>query len=592
MKITAILLFVFTFQSYASSYAQSTKLNLSMEGITFEEFIEEVEAKTEFFFMLRYDEDILDKKIDVICKDAQISDILDDILKNTGYSYSIIDKYIAISKKQADLKGLQQSRISGTVTDNEGQPLPGVTVLIKGTTTGTISDFEGKYVLTDVPAEAVLVFSFVGMKTQEIVHGNQTTIDVKLLEDAIGLEEVVAIGYGTQKKVNLTGAISNVTAKELDARPITNMSGALSGLATGVYVSQGDAQPGKDGATIRIRGVGTLNDSNPLVLIDGIESSMGDINPNDVESISVLKDAASSAIYGSRAANGVILITSKKGQVGHLKVTYSGYYGVQSVTKKKDYVTDFATYMELGNEAYANVGMAPLFAQSEIDLWRSSPDPVLTPNVDWVDVWFGDPAALQSHHLGFSGGTEKTRYNFSLGYLDQKGITPDTWAKRYNFRMNWEGSIFDNLKVGTNMSGSWKDLEDLDWAEIFHQMPGIPYERNEDGRYGYAQALGAGTVNNPRAQWESRNAYERQIRYLGKFYANWEILEGLTFSENIAINYNNLSNRSFQGEVELWNFSENMVMRKLGNPETANNSNNENFTVTNYSTLNYTNTFK
>ncbi len=592
MKITAILLFVFTFQSFASSYAQSTKLNLSMEGITFEEFIEEVESKTEFFFMLRYDEDILDKKIDVICKDAQISDILDDILKNTGYSYSIIDKYIAISRKQADLKGLQQSRISGTVTDNEGQPLPGVTVLIKGTTTGTISDFEGKYVLADVPAEAVLVFSFVGMKTQEIVPGNQTTIDVKLLEDAIGLEEVVAIGYGTQKKVNLTGAISNITAKELDARPITNMSGALSGLATGVYVSQGDAQPGKDGATIRIRGVGTLNDSNPLVLIDGIESSMGDINPNDVESISVLKDAASSAIYGSRAANGVILITSKKGQVGHLKVTYSGYYGVQSVTKKKDYVTDFATYMELGNEAYANVGMAPLFAQSEIDLWRSSPDPVLTPNVDWVDVWFGDPAALQSHHLGFSGGTEKTRYNFSLGYLDQKGITPDTWAKRYNFRMNWEGSIFDNLKVGTNMSGSWKDLEDLDWAEIFHQMPGIPYERNEDGRYGYAQALGAGTVNNPRAQWESRNDYERQIRYLGKFYANWEILEGLTFSENIAINYNNLSNRTFQGEVELWNFSENMVMRKLGNPETANNSNNENFTVTNYSTLNYTNTFK
>ncbi|WP_372934485.1 SusC/RagA family TonB-linked outer membrane protein, partial [Mariniphaga sediminis] len=328
-----------------------------------------------------------------------------------------------------------------------------------------------------------------------------------------------------------------------------------------------------------------------LVLIDGIESSMSDINPNDVESISVLKDAASSAIYGSRAANGVILITSKKGDKGTLKVTYSGYYGVQSVTKKKDYVTDFATYMELGNEAYANVGMAPLFAQSEIDLWKNSNDPVLTPNVDWVDVWFGDPAALHSHHLGFSGGTEKTRYNFSVGYLDQKGITPDTWAKRYNFRMNWEGSLFDKLKVGTNMSGSWKDLEDLDWAEIFHQMPGIPYERNDDGRYGYAQALGAGTVNNPRAQWESRNDFERQIRFLGKFYVNWEIINGLTFSENIAINYNNLLNRTFQGEAELWNFSENMVMRKLGNPEAANNSNDENFTVTNYTTLNYTKTF-
>ncbi len=481
----------------------------------------------------------------------------------------------------------QNINVKGVVKDVNNAPMPGVAILEKGTTNGTITDSNGNYVIKVSNSNVTLVFSFIGMKTQEVAVNGMSTINIKMESEDVALDELVVVGYGTQKKVNLTGAISNVTAKELDARPITNMSNALSGLATGVYVSQPDGQPGKDDATIRIRGVGTLNDANPLILIDGVESSMSDINPNDVESISVLKDAASSAIYGSRAANGVILITSKKGKVGKLKVSYSGYYGVQSTTKKMDYVKDFATYMELGNEAYENVDMAPIFAKSEIELWKTTHDPVLTPNIDWVDVWYGDNAAIQSHFISFSGGTEKTRYNFSLGYLDQDGITPDTWAKRYNFRMNWEGSIFDNLKIGTNLSGSWKDLEDLDWSEIFHQMPGIPYEKNKDGRYGYAQALGAGTVNNPRAQWESRDALQRQTRFLGKAYLNWEIIPGLKFSENIAVNFYNGLSRTFQGKVDLWNFSEDAIMRTLGAPRKAKNSNDEHYTITNYTTLNY-----
>ncbi|MFV0505750.1 MAG: SusC/RagA family TonB-linked outer membrane protein [Bacteroidales bacterium] len=483
-----------------------------------------------------------------------------------------------------------QKNISGLVTDEEGTPIVGAIVAIKGTTNGTVTDADGRYSFS-VSDGATLQFSFMGMKTKELVVETQSVINVILAEDAIGLDEVVTIGYGTQKKVNLTGAVSNVTAKELDARPITNMSSALSGLATGVYVSQASGQPGKDDATIRVRGVGTLNDSNPLVLVDGVESSMSDISPNDIESISILKDAASSAIYGSRAANGVILINSKKGKSGKLKVSYNGYYGIQSTTSKMDYLNDFASYMKMGNEAYNNVGMAGIFSETEIKLWENSTDPVLTPNTDWTDIWFGDKAPMQSHSISFSGGTDKALYNFSLGYLNQKGITPDTWSKRYNFRMNWEASILKNLKVGTNISASWKDLEDLDWAELFHQMPGIPYEKNEDGRYGYAQALGAGTVNNPRAQWESRDDLERQIRFLGKMYINYEILKGLVLSENVAINYNNLLNRTFQGHVELWNFSENAIMRELGNPETMSNSNDEYYTLTNYTTLNFTKTF-
>ncbi|MCY1719370.1 TonB-dependent receptor [Prolixibacteraceae bacterium Z1-6] len=592
-KLTTLLILISFMQISANSYSQTGKLDLKMKNVTLLEVFEEIEELSQYRFFYDNEQVDLTKKVTVKVEDREIADVLTEIFEGTDLTWKEKDRLILVRSKSNSSYVIpaKQGEVTGKVTDENGEPLPGVTIVIKGTTKGAVTNIDGNYTITDVTSGDILLFSFVGMLSQEIPVANQSKIDVAMKIDAIGIEEVVAVGYGTQKKVNLTGAISNVTAKELDARPITNMSNALSGLATGVYVSQSDGQPGRDEATIRIRGIGTLNDSNPLVLVDGIESSMSDINPNDVESISVLKDAASSAIYGSRAANGVILITSKKGAIGKLKVTYNGYYGIQSTTRKKDYLSDFATYMEMGNEAYANVGMAPIFAQSEIDLWKSSSDPIMTPNVDWVDVWLGDSAPVHSHFFSFAGGTEKTLYNFSLGYLDQEGITPDTWSKRYNFRMNWEGSILDNVKVGTNISGSWKDLEDLDWAEIFHQMPGIPYERHEDGRYGYAQALGAGTVNNPRAQWESREALERQTRFLGKIYLNWEIINGLKFSQNVAINYNNILNRTFQGQVDLWNFSENMIMRTLGDPESANNKNNEYFTITNYSTLNYAKTF-
>lgn len=477
----------------------------------------------------------------------------------------------------------QQVKVSGTVVDGTGEPLPGVNVIVKGSTIGLITDFNGKYSI-EVNRGATLLFSFIGFVSQDIEVDGKTNINVTLKEDVMQLEEVVAVGYGVQKKVNLTGSVSVISEKELDARPITNLTQAFAGTAAGVSVTQTDGQPGRDGATIRIRGIGTRGDASPLVLVDGIQSEMGDINPNDIESISVLKDASASAIYGSRAANGVILINTKRGKAGTLKVNYNGYIGFQEATRLMPYLYDFATYMEMNNE-FANY-----YGQDEIDEWRAnSGDQLRYPNVDWVDIIYGGTGVTHSHTLSILGGGDNSRYNFSFGYLDQEGIVPENYAKRYNLRMNWETDIRDNITFGTNIFGSWKDINDPNAGGIYGMLPGIPYEKDELGRYGYSQAFAGGTVDNPRASWENKFDDERSISFLTKFFLNWEILEGLTYSGNFAVKFNNSLVQSFNGYYELWNFKSNEI-QKTTSKRNASNRNSENYTLTNYHTLNYTKT--
>lgn len=271
----------------------------------------------------------------------------------------------------------QQRTVNGTVVDAEGLPVIGANILVKGTGSGVITDFEGNFSL-QVSGDCTLEISFVGYKTQEIkVTSSTRHLSIKLEEDTELLDEVVVVGYGTQKKVNLTGSVSSVDFEEqAKSRPVTNVSNALAGMSAGVQVMQNSGQPGSDGSTIRIRGIGTLNNNDPLVLIDGVEGSMDLVNPQDIENISVLKDAASASIYGSRAANGVILITTKKGKSGKISVSYSGRISYAQPTNLIDQVTNYADYMEWINESFENIGQPAHFAQSTIDLWREkSKDP-------------------------------------------------------------------------------------------------------------------------------------------------------------------------------------------------------------------------
>ena len=281
----------------------------------------------------------------------------------------------------------QQAKVivTGTVKDAQG-PVIGANVVEKGTTNGTVTDMEGRFSLQVSPG-AVLTVSYIGYIEQSIPVNGKNSFMIQLKEDSQALDEVVVVGYGTQKKVNMTGAVSSVDmSKMVDSRPITSLSAGLSGMAAGVSVTQGSGgRPGNDGATIRVRGQGTLNNSDPLVVIDGVPGSMNDINPQDVESISVLKDAASSAIYGSRAANGVILITTRKGKTGGSRISYNGYVTMQQVAHRMDLVTNYADYMELFNEGERNSNLPAPFSQEKIDEWRAAgnSDPVKYPNSDW-----------------------------------------------------------------------------------------------------------------------------------------------------------------------------------------------------------------
>lgn len=271
------------------------------------------------------------------------------------------------------LRKKQQAKhsIKGVVEDALG-PIAGANVVEKGTTNGTITDMDGNFTL-EVASNAILVVSYIGYQNQEISVNGQKDFKISLKEDSQALDEVVVVGYGTQKKVNLTGSVSSVNFEEQAlSRPITNVSNALAGISAGVQVMQSSGQPGSDGSTIRIRGVGTLNNAEPLVLIDGVEGSMDLVNPQDIENISVLKDAASSSIYGSRAANGVILITTKKGKEGKLSVSYTGRLSYAQPTNLIDQITNYADYMTWINESFENIGQPAHFAQSTIDLWREN----------------------------------------------------------------------------------------------------------------------------------------------------------------------------------------------------------------------------
>ncbi|NJK83448.1 MAG: SusC/RagA family TonB-linked outer membrane protein [Saprospiraceae bacterium] len=304
---------------------------------------------------------------------------------------------------------LTAQTISGTITDKNDEPLIGASVLVKASTTGTVTDFDGKYTL-DVQGGTVLIVSYTGYLTQEIAIGASTTLNIVMETDAALLSEIVVTGYGSQRKENLTGSVGVITAKALEARPITNATQSLQGQVSGVWVNQNSGEPGEDAADIRIRGIGTLNDANPLILVDGIEAPFGNIDPNDIESITVLKDAASAAIYGSRAANGVVLITTKRGTRNSKPTfSYTGYAGTTQSAVVPDYIWDSEQFMRLRNEADINSGKTPHFI----------PDDVIAqyqdgPNTNWFEEVFRN-AAIQQHNLSVSGGSDKNQLQHFIG---------------------------------------------------------------------------------------------------------------------------------------------------------------------------------
>jgi TonB-dependent SusC/RagA subfamily outer membrane receptor len=339
VRFTTFIFFLSLMQVMAvDSYAQMTKLSLNVENEQLEKVLKTIEDESEFFFL--YNKDLIDveQEISVDAQNETIKSILDGLLDGKDIAYTVYDRQIVLSNTEVIAEMVaQQSSISGTVTDEAGDPLPGVTVIIKGTTQGTVTNSDGNFSITNLPEGAILAFSFVGMLTQEIVVGTQTEIKVIMVTDAIGLEEVVAIGYGTVKKSDLTGSVGSMKAAEIAKQPVVRVDQALQGRIAGVQVSSTSGAPGS-GSSIRIRGGNSINAGNePLYVIDGFigGGDLNAINPNDIESVEVLKDASATAIYGSRGSNGVILITTKRGTGKKgFGVSLDSYVGIQSPVKK------------------------------------------------------------------------------------------------------------------------------------------------------------------------------------------------------------------------------------------------------------------
>lgn len=438
----------------------------------------------------------------------------------------------------------QQAGIcKGLVKDATGESVIGASVVVKGTTNGTITDFDGNFSLDGIKKGDVIVISYVGYQTQEI-KWNGSPLNVILKEDSKTLSEVVVVGYGTQKKANLSGSVAMVDSKELENRPIQNVSSGLQGLMPGVAITGTNGAPGQDAGKIRVRGIGTLNEAGPYILVDGIETgTLSAVDPNDIESISVLKDAASAAIYGSKAANGVVLITTKRGKTGQTKISYSGYLSFQNATNMIERMGSYE-YASLLNQALEAEGMSKRFNDTELQKFKDGNDP-LYPDTDWYDLAY-KTGVQHRHNVNINGGSENVKYMASLGYLNQTGILPNAGREQFNARTNLDMKINKRLSARMNLSFIKNDYSDASSAyyggssdQIIRQLNLIaPWivARYDDGTWGTI------SDGSPIAWLDSGMKVNRDnYNFSGMAAVDYEIFDGLKLTLQGAY-VNNLQN--------------------------------------------------
>ena len=452
MKLTTVLFFIALFQVSANkSYSQVTKLSLKFENEMLENVFSKIEANSEFSIFYKNELIKNSKKVSGEFHDVFIFDILDQILKSEDLSYTIKDKLIMIVPKDyvatQNISQKQNRKITGKVTDSTGASLPGASVVVKGTTTGVITDNNGNYSLANIPENATLQFSFVGVKTQEVKVGNQSIINVVLVEEAVGLGEVVAIGYGTQKKETITGSVSSVKGEQLSKTIVADATNSLAGQLPGLISLQSNGMPGRDAATLSIRGFG-----NALVIVDGIEANISTLDPNSIESVSILKDGSAS-IYGARAGNGVILITTKRGKDSKPTFTLNSTFSFQGLTYMPDKASS-GQYTEMMSEIAINQGTTVPYTPEQIQNYYKASDPYLFPNTNWENILLRKWAPQQQHNLTVRGGSDKIKYYGFFGYLNQETMFKHNGGdfSRINLQSNIDAKISDQFSAQFDFS--------------------------------------------------------------------------------------------------------------------------------------------
>lgn len=503
--------FVFSFllciQVSAATYSQNTKVDLDLRKVKLKDALTILGQKGNFRLLYSEEDLPATKSITLIEKDILVSDALDIFLKGTGLKFqSLEDNLVVIRSKNADAAEIL---VKGTVTDAKGVAVPGASVKLKGSSIATTTDAVGKYSIK-VPDNGVLMFSYIGFVSQEIDVNSQGTINVKLLENSQDLSEIVVVGYGTQKKAVVSGAVTSVKGTDLAKTPTANLSNSLAGRMPGVTAMQSSGEPGYDGSSIRIRGVNSLGNSDALIVIDGVPNRAGGLerlNPNDVESVSVLKDA-SAAIYGSRAANGVILVTTKQGKAGKPQFSYDYSYGLQQPTRTPK-MSNSVQYAEILNElkifssdlpdnqwsaasqGFKNTGsylrtdngntITAAFRPDEMEKFRNGSDPLRYPNTDWFKTTLKNWSPQQRHNLQINGGAENIKYLISMGYLDQDGYYKKsaTGYKQYDMRINLEATLnkYITTTLGVTAREELRNFPTVGAGDIFRMlMRGRPNE--------------------------------------------------------------------------------------------------------------------
>ena len=521
MRITTILLLIGLIQTYATNtYSQNTKLSLKMEDASLENILSEIEKVSEFHFFYRSNEIYSIDKYTIDANEQTIDELLNSLLKNSKLTYKIFDKYIAIVSKENVNENIenvfQQKSVTGKVSDQSGVPIPGASVIVKGTTIGVATDNNGNFSLT-LPSDAkTLVFSFVGMKTQELAIIGKTSINITMIEEIIGIEEVVAIGYGTIKKENLTGAVAHVDSKKLENRPLSDVAKAMQGMMANVMVNTTEGTPGQE-SSFQIRGNTSINGGGPVVLIDGVEGRLDMINPDDVESVSVLKDAASAAIYGGKAAFGVILVTTKKGVFKSKPVIrYNGKMAFNTLTVYPKFANSLE-FIEYSNTMMKNSYGTTLYPDGLIDLVKKNMEnPKMYPgsyptsevgieggafsangwtycaNTDWIHELYRTWSPEKQHNLSISGGTKDFNYYMSGSLFDQDGMYKygnDTY-KKYNTTLRVEAAVTNWMKV--EMKVNLNNTDYNHYTDVtgnknrdFLRRPSLLPLKNTDGHYAY-----------------------------------------------------------------------------------------------------------
>lgn len=552
-KMKLILLFVaisFFQLSAVESYAQNAKINLSLSDVTLEEAIKTIEANTQFVFFFSNSAVDMTKHVDLNVKNGNIKEVLNQIL--SSYKYRIEDnKIVLLGEVQQD------GKIWGVVSDAFG-PIAGANVVVKGTTNGTITDMDGRFSL-DAPKGAKLQISYIGYITKELTVDTKTDYVIELVEDSQALEEVVVVGYGTEKKVNVIGSIAQIGSEKLENRSTPQLSNVLTGQMAGVTVIQRSGRPGNSGGEIRVRGVGSFggesNKSDALVLIDGIPGKLNDVSSEDVESISVLKDASTAAIYGSRAANGVILVTTKTGKEGKVSVGYNGYVGFNTPTALPEFV-DTWQYATLYNEAVGREA----YTQEEIQKFRDGSDPDHYANARYLDEVFSRKGLQTGHDVTINGGNAENKYMVSFGYLKQNGIVEKNDYQRYNARVNLINEILPGLKLTSRLSGVYGNRkepmapggDDADNMLVLIQkalrFPGLTPTILSDGSFGAGREL-HGT---PAGWIKSDSFYENpEFSLNANVRLDYNPIKDLQLSAIGAYTYTNGEERTYRSTMKL-----------------------------------------